>query len=672
MFDEAHQILTDSSYRTAFAQLVHLSRQQIPRVFLTATLPPVDELHFRRAVGLDLSAKIYRQCTNVENVSHNVITLPSGADRPSLATCVSSLMSLLALSMHPQDRGIVFCNSKSLANEIAARFMDQDTYHKTMMRGGRLAHAVHHSDVPASAKSSYHEAWREGEYTWMSATSGFIHGVDYPHVRYSIFAGKPHSLTELIQGAGRCGRTGEKAVVFVVVEQDDLGPLSQRLTDFKHLNELRSYLTTSDCRRLIISRTMDGYAVSCGMVGGEVCDNCSYANQIVTRNPGGLSPSSDFCRAARNVTINPSFTPRAPPSFNPTAGLLDFDAEPMHIDQENVDVVSTGTGAASTTLGEGSRALSSSNSTATLDDDQLYQAMFDDETLAGLDPSMLCTPPKPSTSVVGRVEVCLPTISEQELFTTPFPGCQAQDLAVFDQGILSQCSPHHPLPFSASPGPQYTPYNSSPASTLSPQSPPMHLFVDMYAAKLKGMRKLQKRDQLSVMLSPYVGKCPICLLWHGELVQRASGSSHQLRQHCRRGGFITNILGWLDLKKVVRAKKLLAGKKVCYACWFPVGSYTPSCHSKELCTGGLADCPFDDWIPAVLFSLFTDEAERSVIPPLFGFPQYQGQYNWMEICALWMVEVRDDDNCFMNAVELFMWYWGTRIMRWSEDRVIFL
>jgi superfamily II DNA helicase RecQ len=81
--------------------------------------------------------------------------------------------------------GIIFCISIAEVNAISESFGGLKSY----------------SELLKSDQLQLQQEWFYGlKSQWMVATTGFLHGINHPHVDAVIFVGLPYGLTNFVQG----------------------------------------------------------------------------------------------------------------------------------------------------------------------------------------------------------------------------------------------------------------------------------------------------------------------------------------------------------------------------------------------------------------------------------------------------------------------------------------
>jgi len=174
--------------------------------------------------------------------------------------------------MEGDQIGIIFCTSKAMVDEISLRF--------TKCRS--------HADLPTPERGHNEAEWQAGHKRWIAATRGLIHRIDHPNIGTVIFVGLSFGLLNLYQGAGQGGRDGRRlwAILIDVTSTVQIPP-SDISADQECLTEGLGFLVRKDCRRLIMSETLDGTSIRYGDITNvHLCDHCDPTSPIVA----GITP----------------------------------------------------------------------------------------------------------------------------------------------------------------------------------------------------------------------------------------------------------------------------------------------------------------------------------------------------------------------------------------------
>jgi ATP-dependent DNA helicase RecQ len=106
------------------------------------------------------------------------------------------LLSWLSVNREP---GIFFCSSRRSCEEM-----------------GRLLEAIHgkaagvyHAGLVREERLAIEQRAAEGSLRWLSATSAFGMGMNFPHFAWVVLCEPPYTVLSLAQMLGRCGRTPE-------------------------------------------------------------------------------------------------------------------------------------------------------------------------------------------------------------------------------------------------------------------------------------------------------------------------------------------------------------------------------------------------------------------------------------------------------------------------------
>ena len=187
VYDEVHLLLTSAYRQTLRSVLTITGKFYAPHLYLSATLPPHLEAVLRCELGKSTFVTI-RGPSQRSNLAYKV-TL-----KTSLADMEKELKEMVTTKLQTYDAGdrmVVFSFSKADAKLVQN------------LLGARTG--LYHGDLSTPEKDDMLRAWKAGELSVMSSTSGFGVGVDYGRVRdVIIFGGVPRP--SLLCPAGRSRR----------------------------------------------------------------------------------------------------------------------------------------------------------------------------------------------------------------------------------------------------------------------------------------------------------------------------------------------------------------------------------------------------------------------------------------------------------------------------------
>jgi hypothetical protein len=269
--------VTCSVYRKKFDSVKELVQYLVQKIYLSATMPLYLDPYFLDQVYLPRSTLIIRESTVRKNLCYHVLHLEKRV-RKAIDVVVDLSMLVEKETWTASSRGIIFCVTRAEVDEIAASFGNTKS----------------HSDMEPSDRLALQEKWYEGisGHRWMVATTGFIHGIDHPHVDTVIFVDMPYGLTNFVQGSGRAGRSGGPAHVFLInCGQTFISPPPTEIDTGGIIPGTKYVCNVSDCRRVIVSDVMDGKIVRCGDFHDALkCDNCDPNHPLVIASRKLLLP----------------------------------------------------------------------------------------------------------------------------------------------------------------------------------------------------------------------------------------------------------------------------------------------------------------------------------------------------------------------------------------------
>ena len=268
VFDEVHYALTAGEYRDSFSHLEDL-RATLPVQFvlMSGTVGPHSMHTLFAKFGLTPASITIRTKTvrpEIQYVLHTPLLT-----NILIAKRVSSLAANYTTQFKPEDRGLVYAESKTMLNELS-KVMQTLRY-----EGG--------SSMTNSAREAAYQAWLKGTCSWMSCTSAFSAGMDYAHVRVVIFAGTPERLVDMVQEADRSGRDKYHAIALIIPHVRPQNRDSTSVTVHTGEKDLKAVLyrpqiTPQDpkaCLRYALSKFLDGIGTSCtSLPNAEQCSRC--------------------------------------------------------------------------------------------------------------------------------------------------------------------------------------------------------------------------------------------------------------------------------------------------------------------------------------------------------------------------------------------------------------
>ena len=294
MIEEAHLVLCSGDFRKCFGDLHTLNAFAVPKLIITATLPPSTEQDLMKALGFS-DAAIHRDQTNRVNiryiVSRQVIT------SATLPTMITEAVASAKAKLSPRGQILVFCVSQAWADKT----------------GETLGCMVHHSEIVD--RDEILEKFQNGDDQVLACTSTLSAGVDFDRVEWVIHLGSPYTMIEFVQESGRAGRRGQRSGSIIF-------PGSRPTRHHGFESWLRQH---SSCRRLWLSQYMDGRAETCASLGASRCDVCEpdQTSQVIASPPrSGFGPTRSVAAPSRpaafTIPTAPGITPPPRSGFGPT------------------------------------------------------------------------------------------------------------------------------------------------------------------------------------------------------------------------------------------------------------------------------------------------------------------------------------------------------------------
>jgi ATP-dependent DNA helicase RecQ len=259
--DEAHCISEwGHDFRPEYRRLAELRQQfpEVPLMALTATatervrLDIVKQLHLREP-------RRYVASFNRPNLTYRVQPKSKAYEQV-----------LYFLATRQKDSGIVYCQSRKSAENVAARLSDDGVMAKP-----------YHAGLDAKERSVNQELFLRDEVRVICATIAFGMGINKPNVRFVVHHDLPKNVEGYYQETGRAGRDGLPSECLLLFSAGDAVKYSrfieevsdekQRQIATAQLRQMVQFAESGQCRRVALLRYFgeDFRETNCGG-----CDNC--------------------------------------------------------------------------------------------------------------------------------------------------------------------------------------------------------------------------------------------------------------------------------------------------------------------------------------------------------------------------------------------------------------
>jgi hypothetical protein len=208
VIDECHLVFTAADeYRPKLRGLVLLRQLGCPMVFLTATLPPLQQREFEEAMLLQ-SPRYIRDSTHRVNIEYSVQRVQNGRGIIE----VKKLVEVMLKTWVCGEKGVIYCRSYAKCQAMAYQLKCHYYY------GGDSNDP---EAVSQAQRAVGFQAWIDGETPFIVATAVLGSGINVPGIKVIIHLDPPYSLIDYSQEGGRGGRDGEQVKAIMVVEEKD-------------------------------------------------------------------------------------------------------------------------------------------------------------------------------------------------------------------------------------------------------------------------------------------------------------------------------------------------------------------------------------------------------------------------------------------------------------------
>jgi len=287
--DEAHCISEwGHDFRPEYRQISELRKHfpNVPFMALTATATGrvrediVNHLQLREP-------KCYVASFNRPNLTYRVIPKNKPYDQ------------LLAfLRARPKDSGIVYCQSRKSAENVAANLSEDGVRAKP-----------YHAGLTPKERSEHQELFLRDDVRVICATIAFGMGINKPNVRFVVHYDLPKNIEGYYQETGRAGRDGLPSECVLLFSPGDVVKQTQFIDEKPNFNEQKiareqlqqmvHYAECAGCRRVELLAYFGERFSSIRSGGRESAKTSSHANESQSRFTSAVTQTEN-CGACDN------------------------------------------------------------------------------------------------------------------------------------------------------------------------------------------------------------------------------------------------------------------------------------------------------------------------------------------------------------------------------------
>ena len=266
--DESHLTFTSSNWRAKLTTVRLVRGLRAPTIMLTATLPVTLEFELEEQMAAQM-ARYVRMVTTRPRTRYTVDTCPAGTGPERTLDVCRRMTSHLG-----RQKGVVYSRSRQGCERLAAE----------------LECAYYHAGAVDNQERL--DRWLD-KGGLIVATSALGTGVVVPGVVFVLHTDVPYGMIDFAQESGRGGRAGEDVDSLIIVEEGRVEMLAELSRGVGGIDQqvMDEFITTRECRRLVMSRYLDGQEIHCESEAGMArCDRCG----------GGLTElERQYARTAR-------------------------------------------------------------------------------------------------------------------------------------------------------------------------------------------------------------------------------------------------------------------------------------------------------------------------------------------------------------------------------------
>ena len=256
VIDECHVVLDSvNGWREKMFELKEMASKGCQMVWMTATLPPKNEIEWMAAMGVNEEEAVWiREPTTRKNIEYRVKEYLKEEENEEVKQLVEE-------KLRQYRDGVIIVYGNIQQCKDLAEVLQCPKYYREV--GSR------------KEKKRLLEELVQGRIRVITATNALGLGIDMPNIRVVINVGVRRKMRDFAQESGRAGRDGEKCESIVMRSYGQEGGRRRLERGWGTEEAMLEFVEGKKCKRIVLDKEMDGRVDRYGCeIGDERCDVC--------------------------------------------------------------------------------------------------------------------------------------------------------------------------------------------------------------------------------------------------------------------------------------------------------------------------------------------------------------------------------------------------------------